>query len=81
MNAKESRAVRSMEIKIKQLEQALKRSQTVYIDQFNALYETRTALLQAFAAIEEAAVIMHGCIKGDPQYMSEKKRIDIYPDF
>jgi len=81
MNAKEQRYVRNLEIKIEQLESALKRSQTTWADQFTAIYETRTALLQSFAAIEEAAVIMHNCIKDDPQYLHEKKRITIEPNF
>ena len=81
MTAKEQRYVRNLEIKIEQLEQALKRSQETWRDQFTAIYETRTALLQAFAAIEEAAVIMHNCIKDDPQYMTERKRIEVIPNF
>ena len=81
MTAKEKRYVRNLEIKIEQLEQALKRSQQTWADQFTAIYETRTALLQAFGAIEEAAVIMHDCIKDDPQYMAERKRIEVIPNF
>lgn len=81
MTAKEKRYVRNLEIKVEQLEQALKRSRTTWADQFTAIYETRTALLQAFGAIEEAAVIMHDCIKDDPQYMSERKRIEVIPNF
>ena len=81
MTAKEKRYVRNLEIKIEQLEQALKRSQEIWRDQFTAIYETRTALLQSFAAIEEAAVIIHNCIQSDPQYVHEKKRIIIGPNF
>lgn len=81
MTAKEKRYVRNLEIKVEQLEQALKRSQEVWRDQFTAIYETRTALLQAFGAIEEAAVIMHDCIKNDPQYIAERKRIEVIPNF
>jgi len=81
VTAKEQRYVRNLEIKVEQLEQALKRSQTTWADQFTAIYETRTALLQSFAAIEEAAVIMHNCIKDDPQYMAERKRIEVIPNF
>ena len=81
MTAKESRYVRKLEIQIEELEKALKRSQTTWVDQFTALYETRTALFQAFGAIEEAAVIMHECIKNDPQYMEERKRVEIVPNF
>jgi len=81
MTAKEQRYVRNLEIKIEQLEAALKRSQTTWADQFTAIYETRTALLQSFAAIEEAAVIMHNCIKDDPQYLFEKKRLIVEPNF
>lgn len=81
MTAKEKRYVRNLEIKVEQLEAALKRSQEVWRDQFTAIYETRTALFQAFGAIEEAAVIMHDCIKDDPQYLHEKKRITIEPNF
>ena len=81
MTAKESRYVRKLEIQIEELEKALKRSQTTWVDQFTALYETRTALFQAFGAIEEAAVIMHECIKNDPQYMEERKRVELVPNF
>ena len=81
MTAKEKRYVRNLEIKVEQLEQALKRSQATWADQSTAIYETRTALFQAFEAIEEAAVIMHGCIKDDPQYMAEQKRISVIPNF
>jgi len=81
MTAKEKRYVRNLEIKIEQLEQALRRSQETWRDQFTAIYETRTALLQAFSAIEDAAVIMHDCIKNDPQYMAERKKIEIIPNF
>jgi len=81
MTAKEQRHVRNMEIKIEQLEQALKRSQETWRDQFTAVYETKTALLQAFAAVEEAAVIMHNRIRQDPQYMAERKRIEVVGDF
>lgn len=81
MTAKEKRYVRKLEIKIEQLEAALKQSQEVWQDQFTTIYETRTALLQSFAAIEEAAVIMHDCIKYDPQYMAERKRIEVVPNF
>lgn len=81
MTAKETRYVRNLEIKVEQLEQALKRSQETWRDQFTAIYETRTALLQSFEAIEEAAVIMHNCIKDDPQYMAERKRIEVIPNF
>lgn len=81
MTAKETRYVRNLEIKIEQLEAALTRSRETWVDQFTALYETRTALMQSFAAVEEAAVIMHGCIKDDPQYLHEKKRITIEPNF
>ena len=81
MTAKEKRYVRNLEIKIEQLEQALKRSQETWRDQFTAIYETRTALFQAFGAIEEAAVIMHDCIKDDPQYIAERKRIEVIPNF
>ena len=81
MTAKETRYVRKLEIQVEELEKALKQSQSGWVDQFTALYETRTALLQSFAAIEEAAVIMHNCIKDDPQYLHEKKRITIEPNF
>lgn len=81
MTAKEKRYVRNLEIKVEQLEAALKRSQSTWMDQFTEIYETRAALLQSFAAIEEAVVIMHGCIKDDPQYMAERKRIEVEPDF
>lgn len=81
MNAKEKRYVRNLEIKIEQLEWALKRSTEDWRDQFTAIYETRTALRQSFAAIEEAAVIMHDCIKDDPQYRAERKRIEVVPNF
>ena len=81
MTAKEKRYVRNLEIKVEQLEAALKRSQSTWADQFTAIYETRTALLQSFAAIEEAAVIMHNCIKDDPQYLCEKKRLIVEPNF
>ena len=81
MTAKEKRYVRNLEIKVEQLEQALKRSQQTWSDQFTAIYETRIALLQAFGAVEEAAVIMHDCIKDDPQYMAERKRIEVIPNF
>lgn len=80
MTAKEKRYVRNLEIKIEQLEQALKRSQETWRDQFIAIYETRTALLQSFAAIEEAAVILHNCIKDDPRYLSDCKRIEVTPN-
>jgi Mg2+ and Co2+ transporter CorA len=81
MTAKEKRYVRNLEIKIEQLEAALKRSRETWADQFSEIYKTRTAMFQAFGAIEEAAVIMHDCIKDDPQYMAERKRIDVVPDF
>lgn len=81
MTAKEQRYVRNLEIKIEQLEAALERSQETWRDQFTAIYETRTALLQSFAAVEEAAVIMHQCIKDDPQFMNKRKRIEVIPDF
>ena len=81
MTAKEQRYVRKLEIQVEELEKALKRSQETWVDQFTALYETRTALMQSFAAIEEAAVIMHCCIKDDPQYMAERKRIEVIPNF
>lgn len=45
MTAKEKRYVRNLEIKVEQLEQALKRSQQTWADQFTAIYETRTALM------------------------------------
>lgn len=81
MTAKERRYVRNLEIKAEQLEAALSRSQETWRDQFTAIYETRTALLQAFACIEEAAVIIHNAIKEDPQYMAERKRIEVVADF
>lgn len=81
MNAKEQRYVRNLEIKIEQLEAALKRAQSTWSDQFTVIYETRTAMLQAFAAVEEAAVIMHNCIKADPQYMAEDRRLNVVADF
>jgi hypothetical protein len=81
MTAKEQRYVRKLEIQVEQLEASLKRSQQTWVDQFTALYQTRTALLQAFAAIEEAAVILHDCIKEDPQYMAERKRIEVVANF
>lgn len=81
MTDKEKRYVRNLEIKVEQLQAAVKRSQETWRDQFSAIYETKTALLQSFAAIEEAAVIMHGCVKDDPQYLHEKKRIAIEPNF
>lgn len=81
MTAKERRYVRKLEIRVEELEKARERTQESWCEQFNALFETRTALLQAFAAIEGAAVIMHECIKNDPQYMAEKRQIQIIPDF
>ena len=81
MTAKEKRYVRNLEIKVEQLEQALKRSQEVWRDQFTTIYETRTALFQAFGAIEEAAVIIHNRIKDDPQYIAERKRVEVAPNF
>lgn len=81
MTAKEKRHVRNLEIKIENLELALRKSQQTWVEQFDAVYHTRTALFQAFMAIEEAVVIMHDVIKNDPQYMSEWKRIEIAPDF
>ena len=81
MTKSEQRYVRKLEIRVEELEKALNRSQGTWRDQFTAIYETRTALLQSFAAIEEAAVIMHDCIKNDPQYMAEKKRIEVLPNF
>jgi len=83
MNAKETRYVRKLEIRIEELEKALRRSQEKWVDDFNAVFESRTALLQAFGAIEEAAVIMHEVIKNDPQFMAEKaeRRMEIIADF
>lgn len=81
MTAKEQRYVRKLEIRINELEATLKKAQGTWVDQFHALFETRTAMLQAFAAIEEAAVIMHDCMKQDPQYMAERKRLEIVADF
>lgn len=81
MTAKEQRYVRKLEIRINELEATLKKAQGTWVDQFHALFETRTAMFQAFAAIEEAAVIMHECMKQDPQYMAERKRIEIVADF
>lgn len=81
MTAKEQRYVRNLEIKIEELEKTLDISTKTWRDQFHAIYDSRTALLQAFAAIEEAAVIIHERIRQDPEYMAEKKRIEITPDF
>jgi Mg2+ and Co2+ transporter CorA len=83
MNAKERRHVRNLEIKIEQLEQALNRSQSTWRDQFHEIYESRTALFQAFAAVEEAAVIMHQAIKNDPQFMAEQnqRRLTVEANF
>jgi Mg2+ and Co2+ transporter CorA len=80
MTAKEQRYVRNLEIKIEQLEAALKHSQKIWHEQFTDIYETRTALLQSFAAIEEAAAIMRNCIKDDPRYIAEQKRIEVIPN-
>lgn len=81
MTAKESRYVRKLEIKVEQLEAELKRTREQYFEIFHVYFDTRTALLQAFAAIEESAVIVHEAIKADPQYMAEKKRVEIMPNF
>ena len=81
MNAKETRYVKKLEIEIEQLKLALKKSQLIWVDQFTAIYETKTALFQVYSAVEEAVTIIHECIKSDPQYMNENKRIEIKGDF
>lgn len=83
MTTKEKRYVRNLEIKVEQLEQALSRAQKIWKDQFSEIYESRTALYQAFGAIEEAVVIIHDCIKQDPRYMAEntERRIAVKADF
>ena len=69
MTAKEARYVRKLEIQVEQLEAALNRARETWVEQFTENYRTRTALLQSFAAVEEAATIMHDCMKDDPQCM------------
>ena len=59
-----------MEIRIEELERFFKIAHTSSTDNFIALFETRTAMKQAFAALEECSTIMYDCMKNDPEFIS-----------
>ena len=71
MTAKETRYVRKLEIQIEQLEATLKRSRGTWGEQFTENYRTRTALLQSYEAIEEAAAIIRNCTGHEPIFPSD----------
>ncbi len=81
MTAKEQRYVRKLEIRVAELERHFDIANKSSAENFVALFETRIALKQAFEALEECAVIMHDCIKADPQYMAMQKRLHLEADF
>jgi len=81
MTAKEKRYLRKIEIEVEELRRATEIAGKRYTEIFHVYFDTRVALLQAFSALEEAAVIMHECIKDDPQFMAAEKRISVIPNF
>lgn len=77
----EERKLRKMEIRIAELERNLKISQDSWRDSFSGQFEIRYALVAAFAALEEAMVILHEALKNDNLYKNEQKRVEIIGDF
>ncbi len=72
MTAKEARYVRKLEIRVAELERHLGIANRSSAEYFSALFETRTAMKQAFEALEECSGIMYDCIKNDPQFMARE---------
>ena len=72
MTAKEARYVRKLEIRVAELERHFEIANRSGTENFIALFETRTALKQAFEALEECSGITYDCIKNDPQFIARE---------
>lgn len=72
MTAKEKRQMRNLEIKVEQLEQALDHSRKAWAEQFQAIYDNRTAMHQAYACIMDAMQLLHEQIRDDLAFMQIK---------
>lgn len=81
MTKAEERKFRKMEIRVAELEKQFSTANLARFDQFSELFEVKCALKQAFAAIEEAAVILHECIKNDADFVEEKRQLEVIGDF
>lgn len=80
-SAKDLRLIRKLEIRIEELERHFKISQQHYVDTFHELFETRTAMRQAYEAICEAEKVLREQLQNDPVFMAGKPKAEIIGDF
>lgn len=71
MTAKESRALRKLQIENEELKRHFHIAQKSQVDTFTELYQTRTALRQAYEALSEAQQVLEALMKEDPAFMAQ----------
>jgi len=75
MTAKEQRNTRKLEIRVEELERHFKISNDSYIETFTELYQTRTAMRQAYESLMDAESVLRTLMKEDPAFMALKAEI------